>query len=169
MKYVVYGTIISLNEEKKMKSKQKGMFLFSESVCEPGPSRLEFYYSIGIFNGNEPWFIGEVIESNKCNGDSSVLISNVDELKSFQAECSFHSVWCVIPRSLTANGEMGFEELVGVERSVIQPGSEESPIYRIKFKSGCEIIFDLADAKFPVELLVFEPFLSIPSIKECCH
>jgi hypothetical protein len=152
-----------------MKPQKKGMFLTSESVCEPGPSRLEFYTSICIFNSNQPWFIGEVIESDKCNGDSSVLISNVEELKNFQEECSYRSVWCLIPRSLTSSGEMELVELVGIEKSVIQPGSEDSPIYKIKLRSGCEIIFDLADTEFPVELLVFEPFLSFPPIKECCH
>jgi hypothetical protein len=152
-----------------MKPQKKGMFLTNESVCEPGPTRQEFYTSICIFNSNQPWFSCEVIESDKCNGDSTVVISNVEALKSFQAECSYHSVHCCIPRSLTASGEMEFEGLVGIEKSVTQPGSDDSPIYKLKLKSGCEIIFDLADTEFPVELLVFEPFLSFPAIKESSH
>lgn len=148
-----------------MKSIIKNLFLSNQAVCKPGPTPEEFHFSIGIFNSTEPWFLCEVIESNEFNGDSLVFISNANELADFVEECSCNSIWCFVPRYLSARGEFELIELISIERSVIQTNGDEQPIYKLKFNNGGEVIYDLADTEYPAGVLVFEPYISYPFIQ----
>lgn len=141
------------------------MFQSNESMCEPGLISGEFYSSIFIINSNTPFFMGEILESDKCNGDTSFFVSNPEELSNFQDECSFESVLCCIPACLSKSGRRELEELLSIERSVILPNGDAQPIYKFKFKNGGEVIYDLADTEYPAEVLVFEPYISYPFIQ----
>jgi len=141
---------------------ENNMFLSNLMTSEEGPTPSEVYFPICIFTSTRPWFVCEVIESEKHQYQSIVFVSNADALKSLQDECAFKSLWCGIPGSLSESGAIEFHELSEVERSEIEPDSETTTIYRLKLKNGKLITYDLSETEFPAEVLVFGPHLSQP-------
>lgn len=145
-----------------MQTLSKSNFLSNLMTSEDGPTPFEVYFPICIFTSTRPWFVCEVIESEKHQYQSIVFVSNAESLKSLQDECSFKSLWCGIPGSLSDSGAIEFHELSEVERSEIEPDGEATIIYRLKLKNGKLITYDLSETEFPAEVLVFEPHLSQP-------
>ncbi|MBF5037947.1 hypothetical protein INP77_00430 [Methylophilus sp. 13] len=145
-----------------MQTLSKSNFLSNLMTSEDGPTPFEVYFPICIFTNARPWFVCEIIESENYQDNSIVFISNADALKSLQDECSFKSLWCGIPGTLSDSGAIEFHELSEVERSEIELDGRATTIYRLKFKSGKLITYDLSETEFPAEVLLFEPLLSQP-------
>jgi hypothetical protein len=137
-------------------------------TSEDGPTPFEVYFPICIFTNARPWFVCEIIESENYQDNSIVFVSNAEELKSLQGECSFKSLWCVIPGSLSDSGALEVHELSGIEKSEIESEAEVTAIYRLKLENGKLITYDLSETEVPSEVLVFEPHLSHPA-QEISH
>lgn len=144
------------------------MFLSNLLDCEVGPTNAEVYSAFSIFTNTRPWFVSEIIESKNHRDNSIVLVSNADALKSLQDECSFKSLWCVIPGTLSDSGELEVHELSGIEKSEIESDGDVTAIYRLKLKNGKLITYDLSETELPSEVLVFEPYLLHP-VQERSH
>lgn len=151
-----------------MHKPNKTHFLSNVLNFEEGPTISEVYNTMSIFNSVVPLFVSEIIESKNHRDNSIVLVSNADALKSLQDECSFKSLWCVIPGTLSNSGVLEVHELSEIEKSEIESDGDVTTIYRLKLNNGKLITYDLSETELPSEVLVFEPYLSHP-VQERSH